>query len=29
MGNFGPVRRGAMSEFVHLDTWNNEYPGLE
>jgi nitroreductase len=29
LGNFGPVRRGDVSDFVYLDTWNNPYPGLE
>ena len=29
LGNFGPVRRGDMADFVYLDTWNNQYPGLE
>lgn len=28
MGNFGPVGRGELSEFVYLDEWGKDYPGL-
>jgi nitroreductase len=28
MGRFGPVGRGALSEFVSLDRWGAAYPGL-
>lgn len=28
MGNFGPVRRGDLSEFVYLDRWGENHPGL-
>ena len=28
LGNFGPVGRGALSEFVYLDRWGANYPGL-
>jgi nitroreductase len=28
MGRFGPVGRGALSEFVYLDRWGQTYPGL-
>ena len=28
MGNFGPVRRGALNEFVYQDRWGEPYPGL-
>ena len=28
MGNFGPVRRGALGEFVCQDRWGEPYPGL-
>lgn len=26
MGNFGPVRRGALEDFVYLDRWGEAYP---
>ncbi len=28
MGNFGPVRRGALEDFVYLDRWGEKYEGL-
>ena len=28
LGNFGPVGRGTLSEFVCLDRWGAAYPGL-
>ena len=28
MGNFGPVRRGALEDFVYLDHWGAPYEGL-
>ncbi len=28
MGNFGPVRRGALSDFVYLDQWGESYPAV-
>lgn len=28
LGNFGPVRRGALEEFVSLDRWGEAYTGL-
>ena len=28
MGNFGPVRRGDLSEFVYLDRWGEPHPGI-
>ena len=28
MGKFGPVGRGALSEFVYQDRWGEAYPGL-
>ncbi len=28
MGNFGPVRRGALKDFVYLDHWGERYQGL-
>ena len=29
MGRFGPVRRGALSDVVCLDHWDQPYPGLD
>jgi nitroreductase len=28
MGNFGPVRRGALEDFVYQDRWGEAYEGL-
>lgn len=28
MGNFGPVRRGALAEFVYQDRWGEPHPDL-
>ena len=28
MGNFGPVRRGALADFVYQDRWGEAYEGL-
>lgn len=28
MGNFGPVSRGKVEEFVHLDRWGQRWEGL-
>jgi nitroreductase len=28
LGNFGPVNRGALAEFVYLDRWGEPYPGI-
>ncbi len=28
MGNFGPVRRGALEDFVYRDRWGEKYEGL-
>ncbi len=28
MGNFGPVRRGALGEFVYQDRWGEPFPDL-
>ena len=28
MGNFGPVRRGALEGFVYQDRWGEPYPGV-
>ncbi len=28
MGNFGPVRRGALADIVYRDRWGEPYPGL-
>ena len=28
LGNFGPVGRGELSEFVYLDRWGAGYPGI-
>ena len=28
LGNFGPVRRGDLSEFVYLDRWGEPHPGM-
>ncbi len=29
MGNFGPVRRGALSEVVYQDRWGEPFPALD
>jgi nitroreductase len=29
MGNFGPVRRGALNDFVYLDKWGDSFPSLD
>jgi nitroreductase len=29
MGNFGPVRRGALNDFVYLDKWGESYPVVD
>ena len=28
IGNFGPVRRGALEDFVYLDRWGAPYERL-